>query len=100
MGGAFRLGGQYGYLTTSVITSASDNADLQADALARVDTAAILHGDIRPAAMRINRAISTGNNADFDVEDADVTGATTVETLADLTLNTDAAQNAFCGWID
>lgn len=95
MGGAFRLGGQAGLLTTSLITSATSNQDLQDDIIA-----ASYHGELRPMVQRIARAIATGNNADFDVENSDVTGATTVETLADLTGNTDAAQNAFCGWID
>lgn len=98
MGGAVRLGGQIGVLTTTVITNATSNQDLQDDLEATIGGA--VHGEYRPAAKRISRAIGTGNNADFDLENADITGATTVESLADLTANTDASQNAFCGWLD
>ena len=97
MGGAFRAGGQAELLTTTIITNATSNLDLQGDQEGRLG---VVHHDLRPFAKRLSRAIDLGNNADFDVEDADVTGATTVETLADLTQNTSATQNAMTHFLD
>lgn len=97
IGGAIRAGGQYGLLSTTIITNATSNQDLQDD----VDTqAGLSHGDNRPFSKRLNRAIQLGNNATFDLENADVTGATTVETLADLTQNTSATDFAMTHFID
>ena len=97
IGGAIRAGGQATLLTTTIITNATSNQDLRDD----VDTqAALLHGELRPFSKRLNRAIEVGNNASFDLENGDVTGATTVESLADLTQNTSATQNAMTHFLD
>lgn len=87
MGGTFQRGGDYGFLTTSIITNATSNQDLQDDMETgwKNGTAQLLHGDIRPALKRCQDAVAKGNNADFDVENADVTGATTVASLVALT---------------
>lgn len=97
IGGAIRAGGQYGLLSTTIITNATSNSDLQADVSTQ---AGLSHGDNRPFGIRLNRAIELGNNATFDLENADVTGATTVETLADLTQNTSATDFAMTHFID
>lgn len=80
MGDTFQRGGDYGFLTTSIITNATSNQDLQDDM-----GTAVVHGDIRPAMVRCQQAVAVGNNADFDVENADVTAATTVASLVALT---------------
>jgi hypothetical protein len=92
IGGNVRAAGQYGCLTEAIITAATSNQDLQDDLLTAT---ALLHGDVRPAAIRFNRAIAIGNNPSFNLENADVTGSTTVESLADNTANTDATAGMF-----
>lgn len=102
MGGTFQRGGDYGFLTTSIITNATSNQDLQDDMATgwRNGTAQVLHGDVRPALKRAQEAVDRGNQADFDVENADVTGATTVATLVALTNLGSNANGIRRNWTD
>lgn len=90
IGSNVRAGGAIGYLTDTNVAAADTNAGLQTAVDTKVSGNTI-HGEYRPGAQRIKRAIDAGNSATFSMQDADILGLTTVEGLADLTQNTDGA---------
>ena len=81
VGYAILQAGKQGYLTTALVTAATGAADLIADVNAAVVTAG---AEADPQRNSIARAIQSGANVG-DLSDSRVQGATTVQSLAELT---------------